>query len=218
MKTYRRTTDSGFGYPGLVWLLAGLLAGMLHLPAAWAQDHPADQAVLQTSRQILKEIGPRKEELRNNTQKLHQLVEKLIAPHFDFNTISRRVLGRAWKEASPDQQADFSEAFKRLLIRTYSTALLEYSGEEIEWQPIEAGKDAEKVLKKAEVTLASGQTVPMQWGLHKVKDTWKVYDINIDGISLVTNYRSVFASEVRKNGLDALIRRLDEKNTTDAAG
>ncbi len=188
----------------------------LALPAS-AEEASADKVISQASQEILQQIAPRKDELRKDSAKLYGLVENIIVPHFDFDAISRRVLGKTWKEASADQQARFSAAFKNLLIRTYSTALLEYSGEQIDWQPLDAPADAERVIKKAEVTLTSGQVVPMNWGLHKVDGAWKVYDINIDGISLVTNYRSVFAGEVRKNGLDSLIQRLESKNANDTS-
>lgn len=177
-----------------------------------AQDQSPDKVIDQASRRILTEIESQKDVLRKDSAKLYKLVEDIIVPHFDFDTISRRVLGKAWQEASEPQRKRFSEAFKNLLVRTYSNALLEYSGEEIKWLPIKAEPGAQRVIQKAEVTLASGQSVPMIWGLHKVGNHWKVFDISIDGISLVTNYRSVFAGEVRKNGLDALIQRLEAKN------
>lgn len=191
-----------------------LVLGSIYFGNALAEPQSADKVIDEASRQILDAIDPRKDELRKDSAKLYKLVEDIIVPHFDFDTISRRVLGKAWNDASDEQRKRFSDAFKNLLVRTYSTALLEYSGEEINWQTLKKSADAQKVVQQAEVTLASGQTIPMKWGLHKVENTWKVYDINIDGISLVTNYRSVFASEVRKNGLDALILRLEEKNKT----
>lgn len=189
--------------------MAMLLLSSGHVLAA---PQAPDQVIDQASKRILTEIEAQKDSLRKDSAKLYKLVEDIIVPHFDFDTISRRVLGKAWQDASETQRSRFAEAFKDLLIRTYSNALLEYSGEEIKWLPIDVPEGAKRVIQKAEVSLASGQNVPMNWGLHKVGDSWKVFDISIDGISLVTNYRSVFAGEVRKNGLDALIKRLEAKN------
>ncbi len=192
-----------------------LTASFLFVANSQAAEQSPDKVIDEASKRILTEIEPRKDELRDDPAKLYKIVEDIIIPHFDFDTISKRVLGKAWKDATPEQRTKFTATFKDLLVRTYSNALLEYSGEAIKWTPIDVPKDATKVIQEAQVSLASGQTVPMKWGLRKIANAWKVYDISIDGISLVTNYRSVFASEVRKNGLDALIQRLESKNTAD---
>lgn len=198
------------------WFRFSFTAFLAMFLATTAQAAPGtpDEVIDAASKRIITEIEPQKDALRKDSAKLYKLVEDIIIPHFDFAVISKRVLGKTWKSANESQRVRFSEAFKNLLVRTYSNALLEYSGENIKWMPLKEGSKPGRAIKEAEIALASGQTVPMKWGLHQTGESWKVYDISIDGISLVTNYRSVFAGEVRKNGLDALIERLEKKNAS----
>ena len=193
-----------------------LLAALsLALPAAAlaAQPTPPDQVVLRASQRIIDEIEPRKAELRQDSTKLYRMVEDIVLPHFDFEAISQLVLGKAWRSATPDQRTRFTAAFRTLLVRTYSNALLEYSGRQLKYLPLKLAPGATDVNYRAEVHLANGQIVPMSYSLHLVRNEWKVYDITIDAISLVTNYRGVFAGQIRKNGLDALIQQLEAKNS-----
>ncbi len=186
----------------------------LALPAATfaAGPTPPDQVVLEASQRVIDEIEPRKVELRKDSAKLYRIVEDIVLPHFDFEAIAQLVLGKNWRSATPDQRSRFTAAFRTLLVRTYSNALLEYSGRQLKYQPLKMAPGATDVNYRAEVHLASGQVVPMAYSLHLVQGGWKVYDITIDAISLVTNYRGVFAGEIRKNGLDGLIQRLEAKN------
>ncbi len=177
-----------------------------------AADTPPDQVIQQASAKITASISTRKEELRKDSTQLYKLVEEIILPHFDFDFIAKLVLGQAWKEASPEERKRFTMAFQNLLVRTYSNALLEYSGEQIKWLEAEKSADPNRVTQRAQVTLASGQVVPMYYRMHKTPTGWKVYDITIDAISLVMNYRGTFAGEIRKNGLLSLIQRLESKN------
>lgn len=180
-----------------------------------AQETTSPEEVIQgTSQEIMASIEPRKAELREDSTKLYSLVEKIVLPHFDFDFISRLVLGRAWKDASAENRQRFSAAFQKLLVRTYSNALLEYSGEQVNWLEAQKGDNPNRVIQRAEVKLASGQVVPMNYRMHKTDAGWKVYDITIDNISLVMNYRGTFAGEIRKNGLASLIERLESKNAS----
>ncbi len=195
-------------------LLAPLLMLAMLSPtqAVMAADTPPDQVIQQASAKITASISTRKEELRKDSTQLYKLVEEIILPHFDFDFIAKLVLGQAWKEASPEERKRFTMAFQNLLVRTYSNALLEYSGEQIKWLEAEKSADPNRVTQRAQVTLASGQVVPMYYRMHKTPTGWKVYDITIDAISLVMNYRGTFAGEIRKNGLLSLIQRLESKN------
>lgn len=192
-------------------LILFLLAAPLRSLAA--DTASAEQVIQQTSKEIMTTIESRKEELREDSTRLYALVEDIVLPHFDFDFISRLVLGRAWKEASPENRKRFSQAFQKLLVRTYSNALLEYSGEQLTWIEAKTGDNPNRVIQRAEVELASGQVVPMNYRMHKTGNGWKVYDITIDNISLVMNYRGSFAGEIRKNGLTSLIERLEAKNS-----
>lgn len=194
-------------------LLVLLLLLASPLPSMAAETASAEQVIQGTSKQIMSTIGPRKAELREDSAQLYALVEKIVLPHFDFDFISRLALGRAWQEASPENRQRFTQAFRKLLVRTYSNALLEYSGEQLTWLEAEPGNKPGRVTQRAQVKLTSGQVVPMNYRMHKTESGWKVYDITIDNISLVMNYRGTFAGEIRKNGLTSLIERLEAKNS-----
>ncbi|MGH8528459.1 MAG: MlaC/ttg2D family ABC transporter substrate-binding protein [Nevskiales bacterium] len=196
-------------------LLAALFL-VLPFGAAAATPTPPDQVVQQTTQRISDTIDPRREEFRKDRGKLYQLVEDIILPHFDFEAISRLVLGKSWKTATPEQRTRFAAAFRNQLVRTYSNALLEYSGRQLKYLPLKLVPGARDVDYRAEVHLANGQVVLMSYSLHLVQNEWKVYDITIDAISLVTNYRGVFAGVIRKNGLDGLIKQIEARNAGQA--
>lgn len=187
------------------------LLSLLSLPAL-AAPTPPDQVVIGTGEEAMKAIDPIKAELRKDPTRLYKIVNDIILPRFDFAYMSQLVLGKHWRNATAEQKSRFTEAFKAMLVRTYSNALLEYSGTPIKYLPLRMEPNAKDVTHRAEVTLPSGQIVPMSYSLRLTGQDWKVYDITIDAISLVTNYRGVFAGEVKKNGLDSLIARLEAKN------
>jgi len=190
-------------------LLALPLTLLAIMPATAAV--PPDQVARETADMTLREIKARKEELRSDPQKLYALVEQQILPHFDFERISQLVLGKHWKDASPEQRERFRAAFQRMLIRSYSHALVEYDSERIEWAPLRMAPNSTDVVVRSNVVRKSGPPIPINYNIHLKNDEWLVYDVTIDAISLVTNYRGTFANEVRKNGIDSLIARLEQK-------
>lgn len=197
-------------------LLAALCLALPYAALA-ATPTPPDQVVQQTTQRISDAIDPRREELRKDSRELYRLVEEIILPHFDFEAISRLVLGKTWKTATPEQRTRFTAAFRNQLVRTYSNALLEYSGRQLKYLPLKLAPGAKDVNYRAEYHLANGQVVPMSYSLHVAQNEWKVYDITIEAISLVTNYRGVFAGVIRKNGLDGLIKQIEARNAGQAA-
>lgn len=201
----------------LTWMLALCIA-----PAFAEQDKTRslspDQVVIQTSNEVAKAIDPNVETLRNDPAKLYKIVNDIILPRFDFPYMSQLVLGKYWRSATAAQKTRFTAAFRDMMVRTYSNALLEYSGTAIKYQPMHLEPNAKEVDQRAEVKLPSGQIVSMTYSLHKVASEWKVYNISIDAISLVTNYRGVFAGQIKKSGLDSLIERLEAKNAGAARG
>lgn len=203
----------------MIRILASILLslGMAGLAPAWAAVTPPDQVARETADMTLSEIKARKSELRSDPQKLYALVEEKILPHFDFDRTSQLVLGKHWKEASPEQRERFSLAFQRMLVRSYSHALIEYDSERIEWAPLRMTPSDEEVVVRSNVVRKSGPPIPINYSVHLKNNRWLVYDVTIDAISLVTNYRGTFANEIRKNGLDSLIARLEQKQTRSSA-
>lgn len=174
-----------------------------------------DVLIRQVVDQLIVEITERRSELEADHAKLYQLVDDLVVPLFGLNTISKLVLARNWKTATDDQRARFSEEFKTLLIRTYATALFEYTGrEEMIFRPLQIKDNDRRTVVKTQVKLPDTPLIPVDYSFFKDKQgNWKIYDINIDGISLVTNYRNTYAQVIRDKGLDGLIGSLAEKNS-----
>jgi len=172
----------------------------------------ADDLVKQTAEDVLSTIKNDKDIQAGNQQKIFALAEEKILPNFDFDRVCRMVLGKNWKSASPEQQAVFQKEFRSLLLRTYATALGKYKNQVIEYKPLRAEPGAKNVSVKTQILQPGGQPITVDYSLVKVDSGWKVYDIVIESVSLVTNYRSQFSNEIRTNGLDSLNKKLAEKN------
>ena len=166
----------------------------------------------ETADLILAEVVSLKKELDQSPEKIYQLVEHIVLPRFDFPRMSRLVLGKYWKRAKESEKEAFIAAFRELLVRTYTTALLNYSGQEIEYLPFRQVEDATNVTVSTMVSEAGAIPVPINYRLHLDGDDWKVYDVVIDGVSLVSNYRTSFASQIRRHKLPGLINKLELRN------
>lgn len=171
-----------------------------------------DVLVKQTADEVLTIIKNDKEIQVGNKQQLYALVEAKILPNFDFDRVCRMVLGKSWRSATPEQQAIFQKEFRSLLLRTYASALGKYKDQVIEYKPLRMEGDAKNVSVKTQILQPGGQPVAVDYDLIKSEHGWKVYDIVIESVSLVTNYRSQFSNEIRLNGLDSLNKKLEEKN------
>ena len=180
--------------------------------ASFAAEAP-DELVKRTAEDVLTIIKSDKDIQAGNQEKLFALTEEKILPNFNFDKVSRLVLGKNWTKATPDQKTAFQSEFKSLLLRTYATALSKYKNQTIEYAPLRMADGATTASVKTSIVQSGGQPIAVNYTLEKQVDaTWKVYDIVIEGVSLVTNYRSQFAQEIRQNGLDSLIKKLADKN------
>ncbi len=171
-----------------------------------------DQLVKKTADDVIEVIKSDKDIQAGNQQKIFALAEEKILPNFDFEKVSRLVLGKNWTKATPEQQSAFQAEFKTLLLRTYATALSKYKNQTIEYKPFSLEPGAETATVKTAIQQPGGEPIAVDYTLSKKGDDWKVYDIVIESVSLVTNYRSQFAQEIRQNGLDSLNKKLAEKN------
>lgn len=195
----------------------GLLASLFLIvsTAVTADDKmPAPQALVkQASDDMLVALAENEAELEKDPTRIYALVQDILMPHFDFEKMSKLALGRAWRDLSPEQQAKFVDGFQLLLVRTYATAMLEYTDEEIRFTTFRDDLSKKRVSVPMEVIQASGPSIPMSLSLYQNdSDDWKVYDVKIDGISLVTNYRSSFNRDIRSKGVDKLIADLSARN------
>ena len=175
-------------------------------------DMAPDVLVKQTADDVLAIVKNDKDIQAGNQQKLFAVVEEKILPNFDFDRVCRMVLGKNWKSASPEQQALFQKEFRSLLLRTYATALGKYRDQVIEYRPMQTDASEKNVTVKTQIIQKGGQPIAVDYSLVKGPAGWKVYDITIENVSLVTNYRSQFSSEIRQNGLDSLNKKLADKN------
>jgi len=172
----------------------------------------ADKLIKNTSEQVLKALDDQKELLKKDPNHVYKLVDDIILPHLDFEKMAKLALGKNWRKADAKQQKEFTEVFRQLLVRTYSKSLSEYTGQEIVYLPFRIKDGAKRATVKTEISQSSGFPIPIDYTLFLKGDAWKVYDIKIDGLSLVTNYRGSFAKEIRAKGISGLIKRLADKN------
>lgn len=189
----------------------GLVLALVGLQPAWAAQDP-QALVKQTSDEVLAAVKDRKAELDAAPEKIYGLVEHIVLPHFDFVRMSKLVLGKNWRKASDAQRDAFVVQFREMLVRTYGVALLNYSGQEIRYLPTPDIGDATKASVNTEVRDNGAPPIPINYRLSLKDGEWKVFDIVIDGISLVSNYRTGFNTEIRRYGLDKLISKLNERN------
>lgn len=193
--------------------LASALALVLSWSVTMAQATGEPAAIVQsTTDQVLKRVAQDKPALQSNPGRMYDLVSELIFPHFDFSIMSQWVLGDHWSTADEARRSAFVEQFRKLLVRTYATALLEFSGQQITYPPIDQKGKANTALVKQEIGQSSGSSIPIIYRLHNRSGDWKVFDVSVDGVSLVKTYRASFGSMMRDGGLDGLIASLDSKN------
>jgi len=178
------------------------------------QGDTAGSLVKVTAEQIINRIEQDRSEINANPRHVFELVDEILLPHIDFKRMSRWVLGKYWRRAKPAQREAFTNEFRELLVRTYSTALLEYSGQEINFLPVRASADDSSVTVRTEIRPGNGPIIPISYDLYRNDNQeWKVYDVSIDGISLVANYRSNFSAQIRRSGgIGKLINQMKAKN------
>ena len=192
-----------------------LLALLIATPAFAGQD--PQQVVKNTSEEMLSTLSERRTEVEASSELLIQLTDKILSPYFDFNRISRLALGKNWRKANAEQQKTFSKEFHSLLLRTYSKALLTLGSQEIRYPKPKPSKRADRItiptLVKKE---GSANPVAISYRLYQKESNWKVYDIVIDGVSLVSNYRRDFATQIKREGIDPLIIAMQKRNQTNS--
>lgn len=192
-------------------LIGFCLVMLLALPA-WADEDPLTM-IKTTADQVLSEVTAHKAELEKDSSGLYALVQQYIVPHADFYRMAQIAMGRYWRRADDAQRQRIADEFRRMLVRTYATSLLNYSGQQIEYLPLRAQPDDTEVVVATRINLdTGGRPVPINYRVYKAADGWKLYDVIIDGVSLVANYRSSFASSIRHGGVEGLIKQLAENN------
>ena len=175
---------------------------------------PPNLLIKKTADKVLTLVQTNRKKLEADPSGIYELVYQYVLPHFNFQRMSRSVLGKHWHSASAEQRTSFIRQFQILLVRTYAVALLNYSNEAITYLPFHLKPKAKLAQVKSKVSDGSGIDLPVNYLLLKMKQgDWKVVDVKIDGISLVSNYRTSFAAQVRRTGIAGLIKQLMARNS-----
>lgn len=201
-----------------------LIFSLLFTSSSYAIANPGfqapDEMLQQATTKMLRSINENRTEIKQSPDKLKSLVEEIILPHLDFIAASKMVMGKYWRRAEKAQKIKFIRQFRLLLLRFYSSALAEYlNGKDkvlnenlIHYFPIKLKEGETTLTVRAEIQPESGQPIPMRYRMHLTKKGWKIYDVSVEGISMITTYKNNFASQFKAEGIDALIASLEEKN------
>src|SRR3982750_1312448 len=183
-----------------------------------AQELPPDQLVQKITEEVLASIKSDKELAAGDKQKALKLAEEKILPYIDFQHATRLAVGRAWREATPEQKQKLVAEFKSMLVRTYSNGIGAYQGQTLKVLPSRGKQEPEDTTVRTQFMRPGGQPLPIDFAMRKTQQGWKVYDITVEGVSLVLTYRSEFDAVVKQEGIDGLIKRLAQKNSPAAVG
>ena len=189
-----------------------VLISALAAPVSSAQDVAPDVLLKTVTLDVIAIVKQDPDIQAGNPAKVADLVESKILPYFDFPRMTRSAMARNWRLATPEQQTALVTEFKTLLVRTYSTALSGYRGQAIEFKRLRTTSGDTEVTVKSVMKQPGMEPLTMDYDMEKVAAGWKIYDIKIDSISLITTYRDTFAREVREGGVDGLVKSLSDKN------
>lgn len=185
---------------------------------ASAQGEAPDKLIERVSREIIELVQKDEEVKRGNRKRIQEIVESKILPYVDFETTTALTMGRHWRDASPEQRKRLAEEFRDLLMYTYAGAMSQIKDPTLRFRPLRIAPDETDVEVRSQVSgQRAGNPVDVNYRLKKTPDGWKVYDVNVLGIWLIATYKQSFASEIDRNGIDGLIKTLDEKNEKLAA-
>ena len=185
--------------------------GLLSAPV-FADDMAPDVLVKKVTDEVLAVVRADKDLQNGNTKKAIDLVETKVLPHFNFTRMTALALGREWSKTTAEQKTRLTNKFRTLLVRTYSNALTAYKDQTVEYKPFKMQAGETDVTVRTLVHQTNGKHIGLDYALDKQADGWKVYDVVVAGVSLVTNYRESFTQEIRANGVDGLISTLAAKN------
>jgi phospholipid transport system substrate-binding protein len=174
---------------------------------------PPQLVIQHTSQQL--QTSLQKPEYKSDFSKATHLVDEIIEAHVDFDRVAMLILGKYWKTASPDQQTKFKREFRTLLVRTYTTAFTEYSDWTIRYLPLKMEQTEKRVIVRTEIVQPGAPPVGVNYRMVNLDNDWKVYDVLIDGISLIQNYRTSFTNQIARTGsMDQLIGELAQRNSS----
>ncbi|MDX1609345.1 MAG: ABC transporter substrate-binding protein [Halofilum sp. (in: g-proteobacteria)] len=206
---------------GWSWIVRLLGAGLLALASASATAAPdpqeAQQLVRESTSEMLEVLRAEAADGQIDLEAIRARLNELILPHLDFVTMTKLAVGRDWLQANRDQKRALVEQFRTLLLRTYTRSLREYNDQRLEFLPLQPGPQDDRVTVRSEVIQSGGGSrIPVEYSLRHHDGRWQVYDISVDGVSLVTTYRSSFSDIIGREGIGGLIAHLRQKNAEKA--
>jgi phospholipid transport system substrate-binding protein len=184
----------------------------------FAQELGPEELVRKITQDVLDTIKSDKQLAAGDRQKAVKLAEQKILPHVDFEESTRLAVGRGWAQASPEQKSKLVSEFRNMLVRTYSNAIGAYGGQTMKVQPVRMKPGDTDATVHNQFIRPGGKPVLIDYSMRKSDKGWKIYDIVVEGVSLVLTYRSEFDAIVKQDGIDGLIKRLSQKNTPAAVG
>lgn len=201
----------------LIFIAACLFTSTSWASATVAKDHPAQQLVTKTTADLLLAFQSEKAAIEADSAVLRKIVSDKILPYFDFVRMSKLALGKHWRRATVPQRKAFTIQFRELLLNTYAKALYRFADAEVSYKPVRFEEGDRYVDVASEVDTGDG-LVAVTYRLYEKNNSWKVFNITIEGVSLITNYRSTFSTFARKKGIDALVADLERRNKRAADG
>jgi phospholipid transport system substrate-binding protein len=192
---------------GLVFLV-----GQPGAAAVGVEKQSPEETVKTVTTEMLTALRSQQDAYKNDPRQLVSLIERIIVPHFDIRIMGREALGLNWRRATPEQKKRFMAAFRQLLVNDYANEFRNYSNQAVEFLPQHAGSGKGYALVSTHVTAPGEQPVRVDFRLYRVGSDWRIYDVEIDGISLLFTYRNTFSEELQRETLDALIARMEHKN------
>lgn len=182
------------------------------ISSLWAASSPVP--MLETAaNQILSTLEKNKATLKNNPQVIYRAVEQSLLPNVDVSGMSRSVLGRqAWMKATPSERQQFSEAFTQLVIRTYASPLAEYTDETVKFLPVRGSLEGRFLRVNSLIVRSNGKNIPLSYSLVAKNGQWKIYDLSVEGVSLLQSFRSQFAQALQNSNMQELIKQMRERS------
>jgi phospholipid transport system substrate-binding protein len=188
------------------------LAGQPGAAAVGVEKQSPEETVKTVTTEMLTALRSQQEAYKTDPRQLVSLIGRIIVPHFDIRIMAREALGLNWRRATPEQQKRFMAAFRQLLINDYANEFRNYSNQTVEYLPEHGGTGRDYALVATHVISPGEQPVRVDYRLYRVGSDWRIYDVEIDGISLLFTYRNTFSEELQRETLDALIARMEHKN------
>ena len=175
-----------------------------------------DQLIRNTVDEVIGIIKQDKDIQAGDPKKINALVDAKVLPHFDFTRMTQLAVGKYWRTATPEQKQALASEFRNMLVRTYTKVFTVYRDQTVEVKPFRMAPDDTEVTVKTVIIKPGSQPIPVDYEMKIAADGWKVFDISIEGVSMVMSYRGTFASEIQESGIDGLIKTLSDKNTSSA--